>query len=287
MKPSVFVLFTASALTSCLYGATYSNDFDSIPRWTDMATQTGWSVNDPTDQYSTVDTLNVNPYQPSLSSHVMILGDASLVTYQPVGNSVILSQDYVGTVGAAAGNHISFDFLLTDSSTANGAFGQRDIFGVSISNGLNNVFSVAFTPDAQSLTPDAEGDIGKWNLSYKVGAGPTVELNMAVFDSAQYHFNLSFTPNADPTKTNFDLTIASAVFDGGGNRIILSDGGVGLAVAPTAVTDKFNVSWTKGDVNGFGSNALVMDNLNVIPEPSSTLLVSLAGLGLALRRRRA
>ena len=38
--------------------------------------------------------------------------------------------------------------------------------------------------------------------------------------------------------------------------------------------------------DNYGSNALVFDNYSIVPEPSAPLMLGLAALGLASRRRR-
>jgi len=276
MKPFLSVWLATIGLATSLYGAAYTTNFNSYALYSDPAGQDGWTINDSTDQYAAINRANADPLNPGITSRALQLGDASLVTYQPVGPSVVLSHAYTGTVGAT---NLTFDFIINDSAT--GSFQNRDIFGTSISNGSGgNLLSISFVPVSQSTDPDND-PYARWNLYYTLGTGATVPLNLSVYKNTQYYFNLGFNPNAsNPALSDFLLSITS-------QTNTLHDGATGLSLAPSAATGNLNISWSKDSGAAFGSNSLVVDNLSVVPEPSSTLLICLAGLGFVSRRKRA
>ena len=205
MKPLLSAWLAAIGLTTSLYGAAYTTNFNSYGLYSNPVGQDGWTINDSTDQYAIINRANADPLNPGITSRALQLGDASAVTYQPAGSTVALSHAYVGTVGATS---LTFDFIVVDSAT--GSFPNRDIFGASISNGSGgNLFSVSFVPVSQSSDPDNDPN-ARWNVFYTLGTGATVPLNLSVYKNTQYYFNLGFNPNAsNPALSDFLLSITS------------------------------------------------------------------------------
>jgi hypothetical protein len=278
-------LFVSLVFSGSLQAA-FITDFETYgPAGSDVVGQGGispnvWSINNAIDQYSQIANANVNPTDIFNTSKVLNLGDASAVTTAPTSSNVTLSYPVTGTVGATS---LIFDFVIVDSLNTIG-FTNRDRFSVS----LGNIFSVYFVPkDADLDTPGYQNPTspgsttGQWNLFYQVAAGPTVALNLGVLELSQYRFDLQFAENANPLLTDFTLKITSGVPN------TLTDGALGLSLDPDTLYSTFNVGWLKMEDNAYGSNSILIDNLNLVPEPSSTLLVALAGLGFATRRRRA
>ena len=282
MKFPLFAGLTTALIANCAYGV-YITNFDALP-WgvvgvsdpgSDVNGIDGWTINDTNDQFSQVTLANANPADPYNQSLALNLGGST--DHAPLGSSVVLSHPQYATVGATK---LIFDFMVQDSINSNPA---RNAFGVSISNGGGNVFAIYFTPkpgDVGILNP--QSDLGLWDIDYKVGSNPTVPLNLTVQEISQYNFNLDLHPNSgNSALTDFDLTIISA------KPNVMSDGAVGLNLNPDTWTDKLNVLWLESPSASFGSDSIVIDNLSVVPEPSSALLVCLAGLGFVTRRRRA
>jgi len=280
MKYPLFAGLLTAMLAHCAYGA-YTTNFDDPP-WSaidgvspgdDVNGIDNWTINDTTDQFSQVAYSNINPSIPTNFSQVLNLGGST--DLDPIGSSVVLSHPSVGTVGAT---HLIFDFVLFDSFDIDPA---RNEFGVSMSNGGSNIFGISFVPDPLDVgIENPSSDEARWNIYYQVGNAATVPLNLSVFELSQYRLDLSFNPNAgNPALTDFLLSITSAVPNS------LSDGALALSMSPTAVTDALNVSWSESPSSSYGSNSILIDNLSLVPEPSSTLLAGLAALGL-LRRRR-
>jgi hypothetical protein len=284
MKPNFPTILLVLPLAAGWSSAATVIDFESygVPG-SDVAGQGAppllWTINDANDQYSQVANSNVNPTDTFNVSKVLNLGDASAVETPPTGPDVTLSYPLGGSIGATS---LVFDFAISDS--VNGPFPNRDRFLVS----FGNVFSVYFVPvDADPGTPGYQNPVSpgsslaQWNLFYQIGAAPTVPLNLGVLELSQYRFNLGFSENGlDPSKTDFLLSITSAVPN------TLSDGATGIDLDPSDAYGSLNVGWLKMEGNDYGSNSILIDNIIFVPEPSSVLLAGVAGLGLALRRRR-
>jgi len=276
MKLLSTALFATFSVASIAHAASYVTDFESfLPPGSDIAGQDGWTISNGTDQYSQVSFSNANPANPFFDSQALNLGDAEAVVTPPITSFVSLTNSYAGAIGTTS---LYFDFIIFDSTDGN--FTSRDTFGVSFSSGISNVFAISFVPTAQSATPSS-GPVAQWNAIYQIGSQPLVALNLGILEDSQYNFNLAFNANAgNPLLSDFLLTITSAVPN------VLSDGGIAIALDPTTATSEFNVNWIDGDPS-YGSNSIVIDNLGVVPEPSSALLVGLAALGFISRRKRA
>lgn len=254
------------------FGSSYDSNFSSLGAvGSDVNGQDGWGINDTTDQFSFVANWN--------SSKAIGLGDVTAVDDPPSGDVVRLFRSIASPLGQTS---VKFDFALIDSFTDSGAL-NRDLFGISLATGLSENFRIILSPNDPSPTdPDDNsenlGNGGQWNLDYQVNGGATMPLNMAVFEGATYEFVLSFAPNANPLLTDFNLAIT------GSNT--LSDGASGIALDSSLVSDEFGIYWEKVGQNDFGSNVFLMDNLSVVPEPSTAFLGVLGIFGLVARRKR-
>lgn len=166
---------------------------------------------------------------------------------------------------------LSLQFAIQGSNELNPG---RDAFGFSFRDSLNNnLFTISLVPVA-SLTNDT------FQVRYTVGANPTLnalDVNndpMYIGQDALYSLNLSFLTNGlNPT---FSATIV------GTNSATFTGTATGLGASSTG---RFGMEW---NLDGDGANnGLIVDNITVVPEPSSMLLLGLAGLGLVSRRKRA
>ena len=278
MKPSLLIGLTACSFFNPLNASVYTTNFNSFTSGP-LTNQDGWSANDNTDPYSSVIQTNVDIYNPTLVTNALELGNFADVSPPTTVSSVRLSHDYSGYI---ADTDIGFDFAIRDSVTMSGYL-ARDQFGISLSNGNTDVFSLLFTPQTQSAGPSAETN-AKWNVGYRLGLGSvTTFASFTVQENIRQHLDLSFqqnTGNASLTDVFVSLrtgTVPSAVTI----KTI-----TGAVLNPNALVDEFNFLWTK-QVSEYGSNQIFVDNLSVIPEPSSSLLLGLAGVCLVSRRRRA
>ena len=197
---SIFCLSACClTLTAGVNAAGYVTDFDDFTgNGDDVAGQDGFAISDTTDQFSATTSLGILSGGTTTTSPAILLGDASVVDLLPTGPEVELfnnstTGNFVNTT--TVGTSVMFDFVLIDSFT-DPDFGGRDTFGVSLSNGTNNVLSVIFEPAVASpVDPDSEEAF--WNVSYTAGLGPTVPLDLAVVEGALFSLSIDLTQNAD------------------------------------------------------------------------------------------
>ena len=283
MKYHHTVCFSFMVVASHLHAAGYSTGFNKFqdgitdyPNFGNVAglggaavgtpAYDGWSISDSTNGLSFM----VSAWLPGQGQAAGLGGISSV----PTGATVGLFHD----VGAVFGEtRVALDFAIIDTSND---FPNRDTFGISLTNstGTADLFTVLFVPEV-TQPGDPSGDTNaKWNLYYQYQGGPTIPTAMAIFEGTNpYNFDLQFTPNG--VNTDFNLTITSGVN-------FLNKAGL-IPIAPSLMTGNFGLTWTPTTPGSEGENYFVMDNLSVIPEPSSVLLLCLAGLGLVSRRRRA
>jgi hypothetical protein len=60
-----------------------------------------------------------------------------------------------------------------------------------------------------------------------------------------------------------------------------------LAGAASQTLGTYGIVWTPLNAANEGSNILILDDLSLVPEPSSAMLLGLAALGFVTRRKRA
>lgn len=280
MKPSfsLSLMLVSAALMGGAQAAVYFNNFNGFgAAGSDVNGQGGWYVSDTTDQYSQVVEGNFNYTSPGAPSKGLNLGDASAVVTPPTVAKVTMGHSFNEPAAHASA---SFNFVLIDSisDVSAGDFRSRDSFGFSFMDGSSNLLSVILAPSAQS--PDPDNNEATWNLFYAVGNGPRVSLAiLGIAELSQYGLSFGLTPNANPLLSNFYVTLNSGA--GGLTRTVN-----GLAIDQSTNVSDFGIFWER-EGSTHGSSSIVIDTLNVIPEPSSMLLVGLAGLGFVSRRKRA
>jgi hypothetical protein len=164
--------------------------------------------------------------------------------------------------------HVNFG--LSPSSES---FPGRDGFGFALRDSNdNNLFTISLVPVDSALN-DA------YQVRYTVGANPVLNAldnlgqQMFIYLAGYYTLNFDFIPGgADPTFSATVIGSNTKTFTG------IASGMGSLNVA------RVGAEWNTLN-SPAGSNALIFDNISLVPEPSSTLLAGLAALGL-LRRRR-
>jgi hypothetical protein len=265
--PTLVCLITMGLVAASAASSVYIQNFNgySTSPSDDVNGQDGWTINNTADQYSFV--------YPTLANqgNGINLGDASVVDVLPPVSPVTLSHAYTGQMG---GLTLAFDFAIIDSYAA--GFYHRDNFGISLTNGSTNLLSIIFTPQIPTPSDPTVSDTnGAWDVDYSSAYGSGT-LNMTFFETNQYQFLLECVANG--ANTDFTLSLT-----GGNTR---SDTKT-LSLDPSALADQFNINWAKVGSNAYGSNYIALDNLAIVPEPSSALLLCLAGLGFVARRKRA
>lgn len=277
MKPASLCFFTVLAFTASAQAASYATDFQDFPLG-DINGRKDWSVDDPR-----TDIANVIQWGPSgTQNKAASIGFGykdEFDNFMPTYSTVNLTHAYGGQFVSNdnVGTSVNLNFGIEDSGTA---FPNRDTFGISLTTtGGANLFKVTFTPTTQVADPSVSPPLGVWAVTYTVGGGSPSTTGWGVQEGDSNSFVLNFT--AAGATTNFSLTINDHNWTGD------------ALISPTAVIDNFNATWkpfkdptVPGNADQAGSNALIFDNLSVVPEPSSALLICLAGLGFVARRKR-
>lgn len=165
---------------------------------------------------------------------------------------------------------------------------NQDRFGFTLSDssGTTSLAEFVFNPAASLFGPGALGvqwvsgastnDIA--NISYGALYRLTVELNNDTFDMSMA--SLIAETNGVGVVTNFVPT---------NGVTLVNDGAIANSLtAADFQTVSMNWDLLSGDPNDAGDNYLLVNNVSVVPEPSTYALLVAAGLGVvaALRRRR-
>ncbi len=257
MNHSILSLTATLALVGGSHAAVLVDNFESYTGvGTDMQGKGGWTVS------------NGIPLDP-LEGPVVILDsytwDASLqsatvggVESTAGGLSALSHTISVPLVSLTTPlTSFSFETSYTESTS-----GFRNDFQFVVTASSGNLLTINLTPGAP----------GEYDVSYSSGffgggamgtllAGDTTQFQLNTFASG-LNVGYSFTNVANP--------VASGILTG---------------ALPTDVINNFSVNWYGFSNGGFGNNSITIDNVSVIPEPSSALLV-LLGTSCAFARRR-
>ncbi len=271
MKRYLIPFLTAATMATSSHAATYSSDFENPPyppSGSDFNGVDGWfTINALSGVAFIATTTSTNPN--IADSNAGAIG--GVFNVPATTGTAFVKQNYAVPIGFVS---YSLDISLIDSDRD---FPIRDNFGITLSSGSDNLFTLHFTPqDPFPADPVAETN-ALWDLSYSVGVGPTIDLNLAVFERGFNSLLFEFSPNANGTQTNL-------FFMAGSDNVVTRD--VVLNLDPAATTSDFGFSWTPTNSAEPGNNYLTFDNINIVPEPSSALLLGLAGLAFVGRRKR-
>lgn len=266
MKSSYFSPLLLVALAANASAAIYVSDFNNLTYVPSqqIGGQDGWSINNPSVPFLSYTVGWDNGTGAGVTTAAALGGRFAI----PTENTIGLNHGYGEELGRTTA---IFDFAFVDSNAGTGSL--RDAFSFSAYNGATNIFSVVFTP-AQvnpTVTP-----LGVWNLSYNVNGVPAGDLFLSVEELATYQFYLDFKKHG--LQTNVVVGLGNP-----GGALLERFRTVDLDSSQTITSFGFN--WITG-VPGGGDNYLIFDNLSVVPEPSSALLVGLAGLAFVTGRRR-
>lgn len=275
-------LFVAqSLLLSVSSAASYFSDFDSIPGNASLSGADGWVTNDPyvpAGNFGQTDYVGIiSGYSQTLTDNWALLGGATGFT---PGQSTVYLWRPVDLTGASGASFTVGSMAVISSALPRLS---ADTFGWTFRDSSDNtLFSLRFDPETDGPLGDlnirmynssgteflAAGS-GDWDIYYN----SIYSLNVSVSSSGLV--DVSFT-DANSITTQAITGAATGI-----NPASIS------GVAATWVLDSPGPGVDGTPQTGFGSNSLVFDNYGLVPEPSSTLLLGVAGLGLALRRRRA
>jgi hypothetical protein len=164
---------------------------------------------------------------------------------------------------------ISFQGMMVDSQT--GEWAARDTFGFVVRNGAGDaLLTISFVPvDPSPADPDSDDD-ALWTIHYAFGTDSLQATGDAIVELNPTDFAVNFGD---------DNTIS---FTYGASNATGSESGVAANYDPNS--DVLRTEWFYS--GGLGAGYYQIDNLAVVPEPSSMLLAGLGAIGLIARRRR-
>ena len=201
---------------------------------------------------------------PGTAGAVLAPTGSSNITHSFTVNGLDVASD------GSANDSVVFSYLVTASGPG------------AVVSGIGNPFS--YGVDGSGDPPDNEIDPGE-SLAFSNLAASVVlgDSNVGTFSTDSANFNSFFTR-----------------FPGGGDVVVLSDGSgnpIPISTTPNGGGDDpyvfvspqpaFTVASTGG--NGFGVDTISATfdlRFTAIPEPSSIAMLSMAGLGLLVRRRK-
>lgn len=245
-------------------GATFLEDFSGLIAGT---------PGDPLNAYNGWTQSESNPTGPgggplafgftANSSTVAAIGVSEAV---PTGNSFTVSHSLNTPL---AGSTLSTTFIIIDSDLT---FPDRNDYSIGIFAGLTNLFSLEL--EAADQNPPT-GSGAQWYISVP-GASP--ELFTVGFENGIYNLTVDFVQNL----ANVDYTVNLV---NANNTTPFSTSGTIFGGAAFTI-DSFQVGTSVGSGTDWGSGFIAIDNVAVVPEASSFVLLGMAALGMASRRRR-
>lgn len=259
MTRSIFSLAASLAFVGASNGMTILDGFESYsPLLGDMNGQGGWTVTNG-DSSPNGPTVIVDSYTWDGSNQSATVGG-----FAPQ-NAAVTSLYHAASVpfvGLGSPTSFSFETSYTESTNA---FRNPFQFVLKSSSGANNNL---LTID---LTPAGAGEYNAtWSSDFATGGLFGV---LAVGDTTKFTLDLW---NDGPGSVGYS-------FSNAGNPIQV---GV-FAAAHTDTITGFETNWYSNIGGGVGDNSITIDNVSLIPEPSSALLGLLGTSCLFLRRRRA
>jgi hypothetical protein len=163
---------------------------------------------------------------------------------------------------------ISFVGMMVDSLD----YPDRDVFGFVVRNAAgDSLLTISFVPvDPSPVDPSESDDDALWTIYYAFGDDVLQSTGDAILESNPTNFSVIF---------GTDNTLS---FTYGATNATGSESGTVANYDPNS--DVLRTEWYYQD--GYGDAYYQVDNLAVVPEPSSLLLGALGAIGLIGRRRR-
>ena len=266
MNKKILTSSALAALSLCTLGhsAIYSSNFNS-PGYSvgDLDGQNGWVTSDTGTDVAYVEDQSLTGWPGSYGQvasigYVDTLSTSQPYTYHNVNTPFI--QDYLTT--------FSVEMVIRDSSNT---APDRDGFGFRLENSSgDNLFSLEFDPISQSGAPSGSTrfDTVSWSSGATTGSTPYL-----LQEDSRWKFDIVF--------------YGSGVNDIGFMATLTGVGSVNFSgvlpgVASESIT-RMGAFWDAGGSSG--DNYMQFDNISLVPEPSSALLIAL-GAAVTLRRKR-
>jgi len=260
MKQSLLTLSAAFALAGVSQAAILVENFDGYTNGTDMNGLGTWTVTNGSSGSGPIAIATNSTFEGSAGA-VLIGG------YTPTTSPTVLSTSGLDIPMFTVGNPAEFmiDFGIYDSLSA-----DQDDYTITLASTSGNLLTIDLTPAGDNL----------YNISISSGffAPPVVGTfdTLDVFGSP--YSQIMFQTSTDGVNMFYNLVDLNS---GSLSSGTLSGGGISLSDNITSLSISVDTAGGAGD--GF----LVMDNISVIPEPSSALLGILGASCVFLRRRRA
>jgi hypothetical protein len=248
---SVLALVSSLALVANSQAAFISDTFESYsPYGSDMDGKGGWVVLNGADSGDGPVAI-LDSYTWDGSAKSATLGGVAQPT---VGTT---SMTHSALVSLAWTNTFSIQTAYTESTA-----GFRNDFQISLNSTAGTLLTIDLTP----------GDAGEYDLSYSGLLGGGSLGSKAANVSTQFQLNTWF----DGTNVNYAFSNAGAPVSSGILTAASTDDITGVAIR-----------WYGNSNGGLGNNSITVDNVTLVPEPSSALLGLLGASCVFLRRRRA
>ncbi len=163
-------------------------------------------------------------------------------------------------------------------------FSGTDVAGIIDLEDFAGLAPGALDPDAFNFVFAEEGSMLKQTIS--VQAGDLLSFDWAYYTNGSFEDDFAF---AVIDGTVFDLSSAATLSAGSTFGFAFNTGLDTFSTGPFVNDATFDLVFGVVDANGtITSSALLVDNVSIIPEPSSlAALAGLAALGLTAMRRRA
>lgn len=256
--------FSANAAT------TYLSDFSSLAAGAPLDGVDGWTQSEP--NFEDEDFVYPRAFGATIGTGPAAAVGGYYDTFEPDSPPFYASR----TVERLAnGTTMTMNLAIVDSDS----FGEdRNTFTVGLHGPSGNVFSLVFSPAAQSADPGGDTD-AVWNVSWSSGSFVSVS-EMAILETQLYGLEVNlFSVGAD---LGFEFSLSAL------NTVTRSGTIAGLAGADIT---ELQVGFSTGEIteglgSSLGSNFIAFNDVAVVPEPSVFLMSCVSLVGWMARRRR-
>jgi hypothetical protein len=276
-----YLSLVACGFVGHVQAAIYSNDFNSYAPGTFVNSLSGWNLEGAS--LSSVAIISTSPFPfPATSGGRAIhfgfqeIDSTSAYLYRNSGSSLVGNPLGYTEFQAVFTVQDSVELFSDppDPPLPDGTGTPRDTFSFTFRGASDqNILTISLTPTAQSSDPDLppnRTDQFSWTSDFAGGNSNIGSLNEGQWST----LNVTFTPSGADVEFSAkfqNVEFASGTLVGAGSQIL----------------GEYGMVWDPLDPNNEGSNILIIDDLTLVPEPSSALLLGLAALGFVTRRRRA